>query len=83
MSYGCAHCRALEPVLQQAAEQLRSREKVVRVNVAVEQSLAGTYKINGTPTLVMFENGVEVGRVEGPRPKLPSILSALTKPFAS
>ncbi len=55
----------------------------MRVNVAVEQSLAGTYKINGTPTLVMFENGVEVGRVEGPRPKLPSILSALTKPFAS
>jgi len=28
MSYGCAHCRVLEPVLQQVAEMVKSKEKI-------------------------------------------------------
>jgi thiol-disulfide isomerase/thioredoxin len=34
MSYGCAHCRAIEPVLQQVAEMVKSKEKIFRVNIA-------------------------------------------------
>jgi thioredoxin-like negative regulator of GroEL len=51
--------------------------------VAVEQDLAGSYQIEGTPTLVMFYNGREVGRVEGPHPALSSVLAALSEPFDS
>jgi thioredoxin-like negative regulator of GroEL len=40
MSYGCAHCRAIEPVLQQVAEMVKSKETIFRVNVGVEQELA-------------------------------------------
>src|ERR1035438_2123598 len=65
MSYGCAHCRAIEPVLQQVAEMVKSKEKIFRVNIAVEQGLAESYQIQGTPTLIMFLNGREVGRNEG------------------
>jgi thioredoxin 1 len=81
MSYGCAHCRAIEPVLQQAAEQVKGKERIFRANVAVEQELAQTYAIAGTPTLVMFLSGREVGRVEGPHPTLPSVIAAVTQPF--
>ncbi len=83
MSYGCAHCAALEPVLEQVAQTLKATEQVVRVNVAVEPELAATYQIVGTPTLVMFLNGEEVGRFEGPSPAADSILAAVTQPFAS
>jgi thioredoxin 1 len=83
MSYGCAHCRAIEPVLEQVAEMVKSEEKIFRVNIAVEQELAGSYQIQGTPTLVMFLNQNEVGRVEGPSPTVSSVLTAVTQPFQS
>jgi thioredoxin 1 len=81
MSYGCAHCRAIEPVLQHVASLLESQEKIFRVNTAVEHSLADTYAIRGTPTLIMFSKGKEVGRVEGPRPTESSVLKAVRQPF--
>ncbi len=83
MSYGCAHCRAIEPVLEQVAEIVKAEEKIFRVNIAVEQELAGSYQIQGTPTLVMFLNQNEVGRVEGPSPTVSSVLAAVTQPFQS
>jgi thioredoxin 1 len=83
MSYGCVHCRAIEPVLQEAEETLKTREKIFRVNVAIEQELADSYQIQGTPTLIMFLNGTEVGRDDGPHPNLSSVLSAVTRPFES
>jgi thioredoxin 1 len=81
MSYGCIHCRAMEPVLQQVAGMVEDDEQVVRVNVAVEQGLASSYEIQGTPTLVMFLDGREVDRVEGPPPDVSTVLAAVTGPF--
>src|ERR1017187_33377 len=78
MSYGCAHCRAMEPVLQQVAETVKSKEKIFRVNIAVEQELADSYEIRGTPTLIMFLNGREVGRDEGPHPTVSTVLKVVT-----
>ncbi len=83
MSYGCAHCRAIEPVLQQVAELVKSKEKIFRVNIAVEHELAESYEIQGTPTLIMFLNGREVGRNEGPHPTVSSVLTVVTQPFES
>ncbi len=81
MSYGCGHCRLIEPVLQQVAEMVSANEKVFRVNIAVEPVLAAAYGIQGTPTFVMFLDGREAGRVAGPRPDVSSVLAAVTQPF--
>ena len=81
MSYSCAHCGAMEPVLQQVAETLRSREPIFRVNVALELGLASRYGIEGTPTLIMFSQGQEVGRAEGPDPDVATMLDVVTAPF--
>jgi thioredoxin 1 len=83
MSYGCAHCRAIEPALEQVAERVKLQERLFRVNIAVEQELADSYQIQGTPTLIMFLDGNEVGRVEGPSPSVSSVLTAVTQPFES
>jgi thioredoxin 1 len=83
MSYGCIHCREIEPVLQQVADMVKSKEKIFRVNTADDQELTDSYEIQGTPTVVMFLNGKEVGRAEGPPPTVSSLLTALTHPFES
>jgi thioredoxin 1 len=83
MSYGCAHCRALEPILQMVAEMMQPRETIFRVNIAVEQELADRYRITGTPTLVMFLEGMELGRSEGPTPTVSSILATIQNPLKS
>jgi thioredoxin-like negative regulator of GroEL len=54
----------------------------MRVNVAVDADLANRYSVEGTPTLVMFLNGQEVGRAAGPQPALASVMTAMTQPFA-
>ncbi len=82
MSYGCSHCRTLEPVIEQVAEDLKSRETFFRVNVGMERELADRYGITGTPTLLMFSDSREVGRVVGPRPDASSLELAVTQPFA-
>ncbi len=81
MSYGCAHCRILEPILQQVAGRLAAKEAFFRVNVAVEEDLAAGYGVNGTPTLIMFLNGKEIGRVDGPQPTIKGVLAAVSQPF--
>jgi len=81
MSYGCAHCRVMEPILQQVARLVEPDETIVRINIAVEQRLAASYAVEGTPTLVMFLDGREVARVEGPRPDVSTVLAAVTQPF--
>jgi thioredoxin 1 len=83
MSYGCGHCRAIEPAVQAAALSLGAAEHIVRVNVAVEHDLADAYDIRVTPTFVMFRDAHEVGRIEGPEPRAASLLAALRRPFAA
>ena len=83
MSYGCVHCRAMEPILQRVAEMVKSKEEIFRVNTAVDPELTDSYQVQGTPTLIMFLQGREVGRFEGPPPTVENILAAVTQPFES
>ena len=82
MSYGCAHCRVIEPILQEVAALVKREETAFRVNIAVEPELAAAYEIQGTPTLIMFLNGRVIGRAEGPRPTVANLLTIVTQPFA-
>jgi thioredoxin 1 len=83
MSYGCVHCRAIEPALQAVAERIAGTESIFRINIAIEDELATTYDVTSTPTFVMFLNGAEVGRVVGPKPNVQSVLRAVTQMFES
>jgi thioredoxin 1 len=83
MSYGCAHCRVLEPILQKVAEMVQPRETIFRVNIALDQELADSYQIAGTPTLIMFLDGSEIARSEGPSPTVANILTTVQQPFQS
>ena len=61
---------------------MASQERFFRINIGLDHSLANEYRITGTPTLVFFRDGEEVGRVEGPEPMPSLIRNAVTQPFA-
>ncbi len=81
MSYGCAYCRELEPILEEVAAGLKTKETVFRVNVGADPDLARSYGVQGTPTFVMFLEGTEVGRAAGPHPTVANIVAVLSRPF--
>ena len=81
MSYSCAHCRVIEYPLGQVARAVGPQERIYRVNIALEPALAARYAVQGTPTLVMFRQGTEIARVEGPAPEQAALLQAVTEPF--
>ena len=83
MSYGCSHCHASEPIFQEVARTMAATQNYYRVNVAIDSDLELSYHIEGTPTFVMFLDGAEVGRVEGPDPTLSSLTAAVTQPYHS
>ena len=61
----CPPCKLLEPVLQELAERFAGQIQFAKINVdecsesAVEQSIADI------PTLVFYQDGVEVRRLYG------------------
>jgi thioredoxin-related protein len=58
-------------------------ETIFRVNITADPDLANQYEVGGTPTFVMFLNGEELGRAEGPNPDFASVRDAVTGPFLS
>ncbi len=64
-SPGCAPCRMLEPVVMDLATDYAGRVKVVEVNAAEAGRTAARFGVMGTPTLLFFLDGREVGRVVG------------------
>lgn len=61
----CGPCKMMTPIFAQAAEQLSTQFRFVKVNTEQEQMLAGQFNIRSIPTLAIFKGGVEVVRQPG------------------
>ena len=60
----CGPCKMLSPVIDKLAEELDD-VKVCKVNVDTEPTISIEYNIMSIPTLIVFENCVEVNRSGG------------------
>ena len=65
----CGPCRAIAPILEELAEEVRGRAKVVKFNAVEDLYLAAALHVGGYPTLVVFKDGQEVARFAGLRSK--------------
>ena len=64
----CGPCRMVVPIIDEIAAE-HPEYKVVKVNVDEEVELASRFGVASIPTLVVMQNGMEVERSVGARPK--------------
>ena len=72
----CGPCKMIAPVIEEIAEEYADKIVVAKLDVDEVPSIAGQYNVMSIPTLVVFENGKEVNRMVGFRPKA-QIVAAL------
>jgi len=64
----CGPCKMIAPTLNDIAET-ETDIVIGKVNVDHNQDLAKKYKVRNIPTMLIFKNGVEVGRIVGVKTK--------------
>ncbi len=64
----CNPCKIIAPTLNEIAEN-ETDIVIGKVNVDHNQDLAKKFKVRNIPTMVIFKNGVEVGRIVGVKTK--------------
>jgi thioredoxin 1 len=63
----CGPCRMLAPVLEQVARDLKGKATVAKLDIDHAQKISSTYQVTSVPTLILFKNGKEAGRLVGLR----------------
>ncbi|WP_350335342.1 thioredoxin [Coralliovum pocilloporae] len=53
----CGPCKALSPLLEDAAADLGGKVKVAKVNVDENQAVAANYGVRSIPMLLIFKDG--------------------------
>ena len=61
----CNPCRMMSPLVDSLAKEKADKLIVGKVNVDDEGELAARFGINSIPTLIVFKNGAESGRIIG------------------
>jgi thioredoxin len=64
----CPPCRALAPELEKVAATLDGRIVVAKVDVDANPGLAKRYGVRSLPTMIVLQDGHELGRIEGLQP---------------
>jgi thioredoxin 1 len=63
----CGPCRTLAPVLEQVAKDVKGKATIGKIDIDNEQKTASLFQITSVPTMILFKNGKEVGRLIGLR----------------
>jgi thioredoxin 1 len=65
----CGPCRMLAPILENVAEKLAGKAKIVKMNVDDNPLTATRYGISGIPTVIVFQGGQVVKQFVGVQPE--------------
>lgn len=63
----CGPCRMIAPDLETVAQEVQGQAVIAKVDVDRAQKVAATYQVTSIPTLILFKEGKEVGRIVGVR----------------
>lgn len=74
----CGPCKALGPKLEEIAQEMEGKIKVLKMDIDEHQMLAGKFNVRSIPTMIMFKGGNPVGQIMGNHPK-DSIVEFITK----
>src|ERR1700733_152039 len=61
----CGPCRMMTPILERVAGETHA--VIAKIDIDHAQSVAGNFQVTSVPTLILFKDGREVGRLVGLR----------------
>lgn len=53
----CGPCKMMKPVLEEVSKKLEGKARILKVDVDKNKKAASQYKIQGVPTLILFQGG--------------------------
>lgn len=65
----CGPCKALSPLVDEVADEMKDKVKVVKVNIDESPDAPTKYGVRGIPTLMIFKDGQVVDTRVGGMPK--------------
>ena len=65
----CGPCKMLAPIVEDLAAEYEGRLRVGKVDTEANPSFNDRFQIRGIPLLILFEDGEELARIVGARPK--------------
>ncbi len=66
---GCPYCRAMEPIMEQVAEEFSDQIKFGIIDALENQGKSDEYGIQAVPQVLFFKDGLIVDSILGARPK--------------
>ncbi|MFZ1180238.1 MAG: thioredoxin TrxA [Herbaspirillum sp.] len=61
----CGPCKAITPILEEAARQYDGKLQIVKLDVDANQTVPARFSIRGIPTLILFKNGAAAAQKVG------------------
>ncbi|WPP49712.1 thioredoxin [Catalinimonas niigatensis] len=61
----CSPCKMMQPVLQELVSMVGNEVKVIKIDVEKNPQIARSLRIQGVPTLILFQQGEILWRQSG------------------
>jgi thioredoxin 1 len=65
----CGPCLMVAPVLDELADEMDGKVRIVKLNVDDNQDIAMQFQVSSIPTFIMFKDGQPADRMLGAMPK--------------
>ncbi|MES2121869.1 MAG: thioredoxin [Chlamydiota bacterium] len=63
----CGPCRMMTPVLDKVSKEVQGKATIAKIDIDAAQQVAAQFQVTSIPTLILFKEGKEVGRLVGLR----------------
>ena len=63
----CGPCRMMTPVLEKVAKEVKGKAVIGKLDIEKAQKVAVQFQVTSIPTLILYKDGKEVGRLVGLR----------------